>query len=114
MLNKIEVQILMDVYEMDINNGPRINSLKYDLIEADERERKYEIASYLLKMQRLGYINIEQGAFVTGGNINIKYRNNVLMYFDEKLHITEKGIAYVDEIKKQYLIKQKLKEKIFY
>lgn len=107
MLSQVEIKLLLDIYDMDINNGARLHDREYDLKDKDTMDSKYEFASYLLKLERLEYIQLDKGAILTGGMQNHKYRNNVIMYFDEKIHIKDKGIKFVQEIQKTVLDKAK-------
>ncbi|MCY6485901.1 hypothetical protein OW763_16440 [Clostridium aestuarii] len=107
-LNTIETQILLDVYEADINFKEQININNYTLNETDKKERKHEFAAYLLKLKRLKYIDFdEEKTFIKGGCQSPKYHTNVIMFWTEYIHITEKGIKCVENIKKTVLEKSK-------
>lgn len=109
-LNELETQILLDIYEMDINHGPRINMNNYELKEAVEKEKRQEFVSYLQKLKRFEYIEYEEdNAFRLGGIRSTKYRTNVCMIWSDEIHISKKGIELVEEIKKTVL--EKIKEK---
>jgi hypothetical protein len=108
MLDKIDTCILIDLYEFEFNGGEKINQSNYELQEVDPRLKKQELAWHLSRLERFGYIEYQGQAFITGGQLNRKYNNNVIMIWAEAIHIKEKGIEYVQEVKKTVL--DKLKE----
>ena len=107
MLDKTEINILIDIYEMDLNNGKRISETDYGFEEISNEGKKQALAWHLFKLRRLKYISFDENTFITGGWHHPKYNNNVIMYYAENIHITEKGILYVDEIRKTVLSKVK-------
>lgn len=119
-LRQIEVQILLDIYEMDLNNEPTINKNDYELTERDNQTKTKEFAMYLIKLKRHGYIDFdEHKTFLTGGIINEKYKNNVLLIYPEKIQIKDKGIECAENIKKTVAEKMKdeskdIAKKIYY
>ena len=109
-LNKLETQMLIDIYDADMTAGKSIKILDYELTEKDPKEKTQEGAFYLGKLQRLGFIDYdEEKAFICGGWQNTKYKNNVIMIWGERLHITPKGIELVEDAKKTTV--QNFKEK---
>jgi len=107
-LSKLEIELLLDIYEMDINLGERINENSYELIEQDPKERRQEFIHYLLKLKRFGRIDFDESkTFVCGGIRSEKYRTNVVMIWPENIHILEKGIQEVEEAKKTVMDKVK-------
>ncbi len=107
-LKEIEIQILLDIYEMDINIGKKIEYDNYELTEEHFSERKQEFANYLLRLKSFNYIDFdEEKVFIKAGIRSTKYKTNVISIQPEQIHITEKGINYINEIKKTVFDKAK-------
>jgi len=109
-LNKLETQILIDIYDSDMTVGKSIKIQDYELTEKDTKEKTHEVTFYLEKLKRLGFLSYDESrAFISGGWKNTKYKNNVIMIWGEQLHISPKGMELVEEAKKTTT--QKFKEK---
>lgn len=91
-LNTVDINILIDLYDIDINNSGEklLNVAKNYLTEKDPTQRIQELASHLLKLERLEYIEFDEEPFVKGGRMNPKYRNSVRLILTERIHIKEK------------------------
>lgn len=102
-LNKIENQIIIDVYDADMSPGMSFEIQNFKLEEKELNDKKQEFAFYLGKLKRLGFIKYdEKEAFLKGGSRSIKYNNNVKKVCEEKIHIDSEGIKLVEESKRTY------------
>jgi len=100
-LNKIEKQILIDIYEFDINHEKTIKRINYELVETNNHEKNQEFASYLLNLKRLKYIEFDEKATLfIGGQNSLKYYTCYCMFRTQNIHIKEKGIEFVKEVLK--------------
>ena len=98
-LNKIEKQILTDIYDVDLSLGMPFEIQNYILTESDPKEKKQEFAYYLARLKELGFIKYEEAeAFINSGIHSIKYNNNVDVIYGDKIHIDSKGIKLVEEM----------------
>lgn len=106
-LNSLELAILVDIYEMDLNSGPKINEDNYDLEDKDTTEKRQHFAALLLKLERLGLIWFDGEALTPGGRTHPKYRNRTMIIWTEHIHIREKGILLAEEAKKTVIERAK-------
>lgn len=107
-LEKVEIKILLDIYEMFYNNGEEINCINYELNEDTIPNKEKEFAYHLIKLKNQGYINFEETkVFKSGGMINEKYNNNNIMTFPKSIKMEQKGKFYVEESKMTKLDKVK-------
>ena len=97
-LNKLEIQILKDIYDVDMNGREPIKVQDYELTEINLREKTQEFNFYLSKLQKLNFINYDESkAFTHGGQTNIKYNNNACQFWGDSLQISPNGIKKVIE-----------------
>lgn len=98
-LNKIENQILIDIYDADMEPGMPFEIQNYILNEKDPKEKKQEFVYYLARLKELGFIKYEEDeAFINSGSCSAKYNNNVAMIYGDKIHIDSKGIELVENL----------------
>lgn len=101
-LSKLEIQILIDIYESDMSAKESIKPMDYELTEPNPDDRSKEFAFYLAKLKILYLIEYDESrAFICGGWINQKYKNNVIMVWGEHIHITRYGIELVSKLRKR-------------
>ncbi len=99
-LNKLETQILIDIYDADINFKNVVRITEYELTEVDPSERRQEFAAYLFKLRRLKLIKFDEDvAFFSCGWRSRKYNTNVVTFWGEYIHITNKGIEFAEKIR---------------
>lgn len=110
MLNLVEENILENLYDRFLVYAELINSDDYNFSEPVGRDRVQECASYLKNLKEVGYVDFPENIFSTGGRINQKYRNNVVMIFTEEIRITEKGKLYIAE--KRQTVARKIKNNV--
>jgi hypothetical protein len=96
LLNNLEQAILKDLYNFKYN-GKKIDLSEYMLEEADNSRRIKEYANILDRLEKMGYLNINN-AFAMGGRLDEKYHNNVRMILYEKISLSGLGI---NEIRKE-------------
>ena len=96
-LNKLENEILIDIYDVDMWPGMSFEIQDYKLTEEDPKEKKQEFAFYLGKLKKLGLIKYEEKeAFLKAGSCSTKYNNNVDMICGDKIHIDYAGVKLVE------------------
>jgi len=96
-LNKLENQILIDIYDVDMAPGMSFEIQNYILTEEDPKEKKQEFAFYLERLKGLGFIKYEEReAFLKAGSRSTKYNNNVDMICGDKIHIDYEGTKLVE------------------
>ena len=96
-LNKLENEMLIDIYDSDMFPGMTFEIENYKLKEEDPLGKKQEFAFYLGKLKKLGFVKYEEKeAFYKSGTRSNKYSNNVTMICEDKIHIDSKGIKLVD------------------
>ena len=101
-LTTLENQMLMDIYYADMEPGMSFEFEDYKLTEEGPNEKNHEFSCCLAKLKRFGLIKYEESeAFLKGGSYSSKYGNNVVMIFEDKIHIDSKGIKLVDMIENQ-------------
>ena len=103
-LNSIEVTILDYLYKRDYENNLELvisNSI-LPLIETDVQQQSKEVGFYLEKLKRLNYLEFEGNPFTSGGRSDSKYRNNIIMIWWDKIHITYKGRLLIEEIRQGF------------
>ena len=108
-LSKLEIQILIDVYDADMSASEPINVNNYELTEELVTPKYHEFAFYLLKLKRLEFLDFNESKAFMKGMMNDKYKNNFIMCNGEEIHISERGRLIVEEAKKSAL--QKIKDK---
>ncbi|MCJ7689675.1 MAG: hypothetical protein MUO60_10210 [Clostridiaceae bacterium] len=96
-LNALEREILIDIYDADMLPGMKFEIENYKLTEIDPKKQKQEFASVLGKLKRLGFVKYEEKeAFLKDGIRSTKYKNNVTMICEDKIHVDSKGIKLVE------------------
>lgn len=93
------------IFDMDLMEDPTISSIDYGLGDNSGRYSNLQaLFDHLKKLERLKHLDIEydeHGAyFLTGGWHHPKYGNNVISISDKKIHVSDKGIKYVCELRK--------------
>jgi hypothetical protein len=104
LLNDVELKILEDIYDMNINNGPRVNINNYDL---NKNKRWKEFYYHLAKLKKLNLVKFDSKAIVNGGHLDREYNNNCQMVFTEELEIQKDGIEFIN--RERETIKDKIK-----
>ncbi len=95
-LSKLENEMLIDIYDVDMP-GMSFEIQDYKLTEEDPKEKKQEFAYYLEKLKKLGLIKYEEKeAFLKDGARSAKYNSNVARICGDKIHIDSKGIKLVE------------------
>ena len=94
-LKPIEVDMLIGIYQMNLNNRGTISMEDYVLEEDDDFEQKQEFYSYLNELKKLHYIEFENKDFIFGGQVSKKYGTNVQIINNNRIKITKKGINYM-------------------
>jgi len=111
-LKDIEKQILYLLYRRDVEDdfGLKINISSLNLQESDSSLKTMEAAYHLNKLKELRYIEIgyHPKAFLTGGDDDNKYRNNVILIMWENIKLSNKGRLFVVEDRKTLFDKFKL------
>jgi len=96
-LNKLEIEMVIDIYDADMLPGMPFEIENYKLTEEDPKKKKQEFAFYLGILKKLGYVKYEEKeAFLKDGMRSTKYNNNVAMIYEDKIHIDSKGINLVE------------------
>ena len=96
-LNTLESEMLIDIYDNDMQPDMPFEIENYRLIEEDPKKKIQEFASYLKKLKTLGLIKYEEReAVVKGGSRSTKYNNNITIIYEDKIHIDSKGLKLVE------------------
>lgn len=98
---EIELKILKDIYDMDFNRGKTISYKKYDLGEDLNNLKRNVFGKCLLKLERLGYIEMDEGAIVCAGTNESKYSVNVVSFLYKKMHISKDGIKLIESLESE-------------
>ena len=97
-LSILENEMLIDIYDDEMMPEMPFEIENYRLTEEEPQNQKQEFAFHLMRLKMLRLIKYEEGeAFVKAGNLNTKYKNNVTIIYEDKIHIDSKGIKLVEE-----------------
>lgn len=100
-LCKLEMKILIDIYDSEMSNKETINLMNYELIKHDPRKKEQEFAFYLTELKNAHLVTYDEDkAFSCGGWRSPKYNNNVLIVWGKDVHISPIGIKLVEDTKK--------------
>ena len=100
-LCKLEIKILIDIYNNGTSAKKPINLMNYELTKLDPRKKEKEFAFYLTELKKMNLVTYDEDkAFSCGGCSSPIYNNNVLIVWGENVHISPLGIKLVEDTKK--------------
>ena len=113
-LNTLESEMLIDIYDNDMQPDMPFEIENYRLTEEDPKKKIQEFVSYLKRLKTLGLIKYEEReVFIKSGSRSTKYNNNVTIICEDKVHIDSKGLKLVEgysynhsEIKEKCIINE--------
>jgi len=109
-LCKLEIKILIDIYNNETSAKKAINLMNYELTKLDPRKKEKEFAFYLSELKKMNLVTYDEDkAFSCGGCRSPIYNNNVLIVWGENIHISPIGIKLVEDTKKSTVKKSKEK-----
>ncbi|WP_054704707.1 hypothetical protein [Bacillus sp. JCM 19041] len=89
-MNSKQIELLKQLHERDYSDGGAavtISTLGYEGMDSIK-----EAASDIDKLERRGLVSVSDKAYITGGQRNNEYGNNVIMIWFEEISILTAGI----------------------
>ncbi len=87
-LDELDIKLLNVIYEKDYNNIP----IDWEKLNFESNNHK---AFHLQRLERNGYVEMDDTVLVPAGRRDPKYGTAIGMIFSDGIHITEKGVKAI-------------------